>query len=248
MTLTFHGFTAARVHMRRSAIVALTSLIFVIGCVSLDKPPKVASCAASSSGCLDDERTPPEPGLDASSPDASPDLSAQEAQLVPKDAPLNPEVAADAPKEALPDVVAGPDASDGADLASHDVSSPDVPADAPIEAPPELDVGADRGPDSVDVGSDTRRDVAPDNAESGNCINQLIAADYVVGTVPACSKCLENGASLEAKCKAIIDCLVPPCTKAACYSNNYCQNTVGGSAVVNNCVAALVTAACPNGF
>lgn len=247
--------------MRSSAIVVLTSFLFVTGCVNLDKPIIVANCSVSPAGCSDKSDKPPEPARDASLPDGpvSPDLSAEEVPVVPKDAPLNPDLlaadapAADAPMEALPDVSAVPDARETADVASPDVLLPDVPSDLPLEALGGSDMGPDTGKsDSADVGlsdvgSDGRGDLGPDNPGS-NCISQLISAGYVAGTAPACSKCLENGASLETKCKAMIDCLAPPCTKTTCYVNNYCLNNTGASSVVGDCVAALITAACPSGF
>jgi hypothetical protein len=156
--------------------------------------------------------------------------------------------------EALPDAPALPDARDNGDVTSPDLLLPDVPADLPIEAAGRDDMGADAGAsDSADVGSDDvgrdgHFDLGPDGGVSSNCITQLIGAGYVAGTAPACSKCMENGASLEAKCKAMIDCLAPPCTKASCYGNNFCLNTTGSSSVVGACVAPLVTAACPSGF
>lgn len=243
--------------MRSSAIVVLTSLLFATGCVSLDKPTKVANCSVSTAGCSDQISNPPEPGRDASLPDAgptNPDLPGEEVQVVPKDAPSDPDVPpADAPQEALPDALA-PDGHTNADVASPDVLSPDVLPDLSIEAPGGAETGPDAGKfdsadvGSNDVGSDGRFNLGPDTATTSNCVGQLISAGYVAGSAPACSKCLENGASLESKCKAMIDCLAPPCTKTTCYTNNYCQNTTGASSVVGDCVAALITAACPGGF
>jgi hypothetical protein len=80
---------------------------------------------------------------------------------------------------------------------------------------------------------------------TGNCITTLINDGYAAGTAPPCSACKEYNTSLTAQCTGMIDCLAPPKTQASVLD---CQHSVGGDSVVADCVSALTTAACPNGF
>ena len=74
------------------------------------------------------------------------------------------------------------------------------------------------------------------------CVATMIANGYAAGTATPCSMCRENGNPLTDKCMAIINCIAPmyPCT--GCFTD--CSNQNGGSGPVNDCVRALVSAAC----
>ncbi len=75
----------------------------------------------------------------------------------------------------------------------------------------------------------------------GNCISKVIGNGYACGTATACSDCKDNNTSLEAKCKAFLDCLGSkyPCT-GNCATE--CFNSAGASSPVQTCVTALQTA------
>lgn len=76
------------------------------------------------------------------------------------------------------------------------------------------------------------------------CIATLIGNDYAAAPAAPCSACKDNQLSLTDKCTGMVDCLAPlyPCSGDACFT--FCLNRVGGSAPVEACVRALVTAAC----
>jgi hypothetical protein len=104
------------------------------------------------------------------------------------------------------------------------------------------DTGVDTSYDTflaLDVGG---IDVSDDMADAGRCVAQMVSAGYTSGSL-ACSTCSENGDSLEAKCKSMIDCVATnwPCT-GNCHSN--CLNTAQGDGVVDTCVTDLVRTAC----
>jgi len=79
------------------------------------------------------------------------------------------------------------------------------------------------------------------DAGSG-CVATMISNGYAAGTATPCSQCRENQLSRATLCMAIIDCIAPlyPCT--GCFTD--CSNQNGGSGPVNDCVRALMTAAC----
>jgi hypothetical protein len=80
----------------------------------------------------------------------------------------------------------------------------------------------------------------------GNCITQIIASGYAAGTAPPCSACSDgNGNSLATKCADMLGCLAPPKTSV---DYNTCLNAVAGSSRVGNCVNALTSAGCPEGY
>jgi hypothetical protein len=80
---------------------------------------------------------------------------------------------------------------------------------------------------------------------TSSCINQIINNGYVYGSAPPCSACKDISTPLQTKCEGMLDCLAPPSTKT---DLAYCQNKVGGSQRVYECVTALTNAACPSGF
>jgi hypothetical protein len=79
----------------------------------------------------------------------------------------------------------------------------------------------------------------------GSCVSKIISNGYACGTATACSECKDNGTSLEAKCKAVLDCFESkyPCTGNC---STECFNSAGASGPVQACVTGL-TAACSSG-
>jgi hypothetical protein len=79
--------------------------------------------------------------------------------------------------------------------------------------------------------------------DGGNCISKVINNGYACGTAPACSTCKDNNTSLEASCKAVLDCFESkyPCT-GNCATE--CFNSTGAIGPVRTCITALQTAAC----
>jgi hypothetical protein len=250
-------------------VLASSAALFLFGCVSLDKPENVKICSTSSEGCLDH---PAPKFLDASVGEdvkASPDAVRSDtpgAQDAPRDG--NPD--AFAVPEAASDRLASPDT--GADLITTMdlLQAPDLPVIldlsglgdllAVADLPLQLDVSAPDlpEPNPVDVGGDVVTDfpVAPLSdvgidlgqldAETGNCITQIIGSGYRAGSAPACSACNDgNGNSLASKCTAMLDCLAPPRTSA---DDIYCLNHVSGSSRVGDCVTALTKVGCPSGY
>jgi hypothetical protein len=80
-------------------------------------------------------------------------------------------------------------------------------------------------------------------AVGANCADSIKMNGYSWPGVPACSACLDNGISQEAKCASIISCVDQnyPCA-GDCLTN--CHNQSGGNLVVFACANALLTAAC----
>jgi hypothetical protein len=85
--------------------------------------------------------------------------------------------------------------------------------------------------------------VVPPSGDGGNCISKVINNGYACGTAAACSLCKDRNTSLEAKCKAVLDCFESkyPCT-GNCATE--CFNSAGASGPVRTCIDALQTAAC----
>jgi len=81
-------------------------------------------------------------------------------------------------------------------------------------------------------------DVAP------ACLAQVVANGYACGSATSCAQCEYSGASMEAKCKAVVDCMLA--AGGTCSSNclTECLNQAGASGVVQSCVSQLQTAAC----
>ena len=104
-------------------------------------------------------------------------------------------------------------------------------------------VGADGAVASGGASGTTRTDAGlPDG---GNCISKIINNGYACGTV-MCSACKSDNTSLEAKCKAVLDCIE---SKYPCSGNcsTECFNSAGATGPVQACVSALQTAACGAG-
>ena len=167
------------------------------------------------------------------------------------------------------------DAADGGDASSSGTNG-DADIDAPLDASSDLDTNPLAPDTPQDVGRvpearrDTEPDITPDWApdlvpdvlpsrldtsagDAISCIQELRSNGYAVtvktdSAVLACSDCKENGASREAACKSMIDCLQAawPCLPTAQYTScwNACLNT-SGDAVLGGCVTALVNESCP---
>jgi hypothetical protein len=250
-------------------VLASSGVLFLLGCVSLDKPENVKICSSSAEGCLD---SPMPKFLDASvggDVKASPDT-------VRSDTPR----AQDTPWDGTPDTLSAPEAASD-HLAASDTSddliatadlllTPDLPVipdlpglnDLPpvadlalpldvsapdLTVPNPADVGGDLVTDfPVDPLSDVGLDLGQLDTETGNCITQIIGSGYRAGSAPACAACNDgNGNSLAGKCTAMLDCLAPPRTSA---DSLYCLNRVSGSSRVSDCVTALTKVGCPSGF
>lgn len=148
--------------------------------------------------------------------------------------------------------------------------TPDASPDKPIGNPDTIDTkpdiledtgkpGTEAGPpDSLDAPLDLPPDRAPDLADAAfdapSCIQNFKSSGYSVttsgdGGIKACSECKTSGGnSLETPCKGMVDCLVTSwvCNSraASCWTN--CRNTTpNADMVVDDCVAALVSKACP---
>jgi hypothetical protein len=78
-------------------------------------------------------------------------------------------------------------------------------------------------------------------AGGGNCIAVIRASGYST-VAQTCGRCLENGLSLESKCRAMLDCMQPLWPCSACFTD--CLNAVQGNDVVRTCVRAMTTSAC----
>jgi hypothetical protein len=78
-------------------------------------------------------------------------------------------------------------------------------------------------------------------AGGANCIVGIRASGYSTAT-QTCAGCLENGMSLDSKCRAMLDCMEPlwPCSD--CFTS--CLNDARGDDVVRNCVRAMTSSAC----
>jgi hypothetical protein len=80
---------------------------------------------------------------------------------------------------------------------------------------------------------------------AGGCIGAIQMAGYSATGAPACSACKDNQVDLSGKCTMMIDCLgTNSCTSSSCSAFLNCQNMVGGSSILANCVSQLVVAAC----
>jgi hypothetical protein len=245
----------------------LAVMLFVLGCVNLDKPESVRSCANSPQGCSDN---PSAKQRDAAAladgpKDLQPGLAdasvATDAATTASDAAVLADRAADGVAQA--DVVAKLDTGIAYDLQDdrqadglRDLNSVDLPDDVPptSDLAPPLDVPEPDSP-TVDLaggGPDVGRDVLVgldagwDTSPSSNCITQIIGNGYKAGSARPCSACTDgNGGSLATQCTQMLDCLAPPSTSADFL---YCLNYIHGSSLVGDCVNALTKVACPTGY
>jgi hypothetical protein len=126
-----------------------------VGCVNLDKPKKVAECAAARNCSDDPYQQPQTPDANEQTKDAGPDASSEDKpkDLQGPDGPL-----ADAPSDL------GEDARDVGGADGKDTGSPDADSGTPPDVSPDLgpDLG---GPDlTPDRTPDLTADLAPDQA------------------------------------------------------------------------------------
>ena len=111
-----------------------------------------------------------------------------------------------------------------------------------------LDAEADTS--VADVAADSAADIAPDTADAGTCLQQIISNGYAFLPANPCSQCQDttqpSHPDLHSQCQDMIDCLVAASCQSS--SNNCwltCRNSVSGNQIATEtCVAALVTAAC----
>jgi hypothetical protein len=98
--------------------------------------------------------------------------------------------------------------------------------------------------------ADAAADFAPDTADAGTCLQQIISNGYAFLPANPCGQCQDttqpSHPDLHTQCQGMIDCLEAASCQSS--SNNCwltCRNTVSGNQIATEtCVAALVTAAC----
>ena len=98
--------------------------------------------------------------------------------------------------------------------------------------------------------ADAAADMAPDTADAGTCLQQIISNGYAFLPANPCGQCQDttqpSHPDLHTQCQGMIDCL----EAASCQNslNNCwltCRNAVSGNQIATEtCVTALVTAAC----